>query len=212
MSFFLAYLEMRSSTSFFLMASLSSPASSYEERLGRMPGVQRITNWKNDNLFGRRLCVFPPKNLPLSTRGLSTLIKNKRKFSSYIRKFRGIGCTVILYMTNDLLTYGENICAFPHICIRKPFLVYDFAPDPICISLYMKKILFSFLSVYLNQNLDQLWFFYVERRQKKFSSFTWVFFACGAFLVGHRTPGHIALRYLSKKGYDELYENLMSYE
>ncbi len=31
--------------------------------------------------------------------------------------------------------------------IRKPFLIYDFAPDPIWISLYMRKILFSFLSV-----------------------------------------------------------------
>jgi hypothetical protein len=31
-------------------------------------------------------------------------------------------------MTNDLLIYGENICAFPHI--RKPFLIYDLAPDP----------------------------------------------------------------------------------
>jgi hypothetical protein len=29
-------------------------------------------------------------------------------------------------MTNDLLIYGENICAFPH---RKPFLIYDFAPE-----------------------------------------------------------------------------------
>ncbi len=32
--------------------------------------------------------------------------------------------------------------------IRKPFRIYDFAPDPILwISLYMRKILFSFLSV-----------------------------------------------------------------
>ncbi len=31
--------------------------------------------------------------------------------------------------------------------IRKPFLIYDFAHDPIWISLYMRKILFSFLSV-----------------------------------------------------------------
>ncbi len=30
----------------------------------------------------------------------------------------------------------------------KPFLIYDFAPDPIRISLYMSKILFSFLSVH----------------------------------------------------------------
>ncbi len=31
--------------------------------------------------------------------------------------------------------------------IRKPFLIYDFAPDPIWISLHMRKILFPFLSV-----------------------------------------------------------------
>jgi hypothetical protein len=44
----------------------------------------------------------------------ATLIKKKRKFSSYIRKFRGIRCKVI-YDYNDLLIYGKNICAFPHI-------------------------------------------------------------------------------------------------
>ncbi len=32
--------------------------------------------------------------------------------------------------------------------IRKPFLIYDFAPDPIWTSLYMRKIFFSFLSVW----------------------------------------------------------------
>ncbi len=32
--------------------------------------------------------------------------------------------------------------------IRKPFLIYDFAPDPFWISLYMKKNLFSFLTVH----------------------------------------------------------------
>ena len=46
---------------------------------------------------------------------ISTLIKKKRKFSSYIRKFRGIGCNAKSYMTYDLLINGENICAFPHI-------------------------------------------------------------------------------------------------
>ena len=49
------------------------------------------------------------------------------------------------YMTNGLLIY---ICVFPHILIRKPFLIYDFAPDPIWISIYIRKVLFSFLSVY----------------------------------------------------------------
>jgi len=51
-------------------------------------------------------------------------------------------------MTNDLLMDGEDICAFSS-CIKKPFLIYDFAPDPIWISLYMRKIFFSFLSVYV---------------------------------------------------------------
>jgi hypothetical protein len=42
---------------------------------------------------------------------LYTLIKKKRKFSSYTRD----RVQSHSYMTNDLLTYGENICAFPHI-------------------------------------------------------------------------------------------------
>ncbi len=32
--------------------------------------------------------------------------------------------------------------------IRKPFLIYDFPTDPIWTSLYMRKISFSFISVY----------------------------------------------------------------
>jgi hypothetical protein len=35
----------------------------------------------------------------------------------------------------------------PSSYIKKPFLIYDFETDPIWISLYMRKILFSFLSV-----------------------------------------------------------------
>ncbi len=31
--------------------------------------------------------------------------------------------------------------------LRRPLVIYDFAPDPIWISFYVKKILFSFLSV-----------------------------------------------------------------
>ncbi len=44
-----------------------------------------------------------------------TLIEKKRKFSSYIWKFRVIGCKA---MTNSLL-YVVKICAFPHI-LRSP--------------------------------------------------------------------------------------------
>jgi hypothetical protein len=43
----------------------------------------------------------------------ATLIKNKKKFSSYIRQSVGSGAKS--YMTNDLLIYGENICTFPQI-------------------------------------------------------------------------------------------------
>ncbi len=39
------------------------------------------------------------------------LIKKKIKFSPYISEGSGAKS----YMTNDLLIYGENICAFPHI-------------------------------------------------------------------------------------------------
>ncbi len=42
-----------------------------------------------------------------------TQIKKKRKFSSYVRKFRGIRCKVIY--DYDFLIYGDNICAFPQI-------------------------------------------------------------------------------------------------
>ncbi len=41
---------------------------------------------------------------------------------------------------------GKNLRISSYI--RKPFLIYDFAPAPIWISLYMRKVLFSFLSVY----------------------------------------------------------------
>ncbi len=34
-------------------------------------------------------------------------------------------------------------------CNRKPFLIYDFATDPIWISLFMRKMLVSFLSVWV---------------------------------------------------------------
>ncbi len=74
-----------------------------------------------------------------------TLIKKKMKFSSYIRKFRGIGCKVIYAWLTNPHIWWKYLCISSYI--RKPFLIYDFAPDPIWISLYMMKILFSFLSV-----------------------------------------------------------------
>ncbi len=50
-----------------------------------------------------------------------------------------------IWLTNSsyMITF---LCIFSYI--RKPLLMYDFAPDPIWISLRMRKILFTFLSVY----------------------------------------------------------------
>jgi hypothetical protein len=72
------------------------------------------------------------------------LIKKKIKFSSYIGKFRmeqlqsHIWPTASLYMGKYL-----RISSY----IRKPFLIYDFATAPLWISLYMRKLLSSFLLV-----------------------------------------------------------------
>ncbi len=46
--------------------------------------------------------------------------------------------------------------------IRKPFLMYDFAPDPLWISLYIRKILFSFLSVYLIGEMTDCWVLVID--------------------------------------------------
>jgi hypothetical protein len=46
-------------------------------------------------------------------------------------------------VTNVLLIYGEIFAHFPSY-IRKALLIYDFASDPIRISLYMRKIFVTF--------------------------------------------------------------------
>ncbi len=57
------------------------------------------------------------------------------------------GSVAKLYMTNGLPIYG--MVKYLHISsyIRKPCLIYDFATNPIWISLHLRKISFSFLSV-----------------------------------------------------------------
>jgi hypothetical protein len=37
--------------------------------------------------------------------------------------------------------------------MRRPLVIYDFATDPFCISLYMRKILFSFSSVWTEEEI-----------------------------------------------------------
>ncbi len=75
-----------------------------------------------------------------------TLIKKNKKFFSYIRKSRRERLQSHIWiwlMASSYMTKYLCISSF----IRKPFLIYDFATAPIWISLYMRKILFSFLSV-----------------------------------------------------------------
>ncbi len=56
------------------------------------------------------------------------------------------GAVAKSYMINGLLIYGEKYFRISSY-IRKPFLIFDFATAPLWISLYKRKILFSFLSV-----------------------------------------------------------------
>ncbi len=82
-------------------------------------------------------------NPPCQRSHLFLLIKNKIKFSSYIRKFRGIGCKVI-YDKRPPHIWWKYLCISSYI--RKPFLIYDFAPDPIWISLSFFLVRLSQLS------------------------------------------------------------------
>jgi hypothetical protein len=72
----------------------------------------------------------------------TTPIKKKIKFSSYIRKFRVEqlqshiwGRAGFLYMRKC-----ENISPY----MKRPLVIYDFATAPFWITLYMRKIWFSF--------------------------------------------------------------------
>ncbi len=67
--------------------------------------------------------------------------KKEKKISSYIRKFRGIGCKVI-YDKWPTHIWWKYLCISSYI--GNPFLIYDFAPDPIWISLYRRKFCFLF--------------------------------------------------------------------
>jgi hypothetical protein len=67
--------------------------------------------------------------MDIAVKVMNALIKKKRKFSSYIRKFKGIGCKV-----QRLTTSSYMVIIFVHFLIysiMKPFLIYAFAPYPI---------------------------------------------------------------------------------
>ncbi len=52
------------------------------------------------------------------------------------------------YMRKGFLIYEEMRKYFPIYCMRRPLVICDFATAPFWISLYMRKIWFSFLSVH----------------------------------------------------------------
>ncbi len=82
--------------------------------------------------------------LPLDSVEIA-LIKKKIKFSSYIGKFRSEQLQSHIWLTaSSYMGKYLRISSY----IREPFLIYDFATPPLWISLYMRKIWFSFLSVW----------------------------------------------------------------
>ncbi len=75
-----------------------------------------------------------------------TLIKKKKKFSSHIRKSRWDQLQSHIWGLPN--TWG-NAQIFNHKWGgRWSIVIYDFAIDPFWISFYMRKMWFSFLSVY----------------------------------------------------------------
>ncbi len=87
---------------------------------------------------------------------ICTLIKKKIKLSWYVRKFRGIGCKVI-YDYRPPHIWWKYLCITSYI--RKPFFIYDFAPDPMHLNfpIHEENFVFFFISVpVLNCNPSQL--------------------------------------------------------
>ncbi len=76
---------------------------------------------------------------------IPALIKNKIKFSAYIKK-----CRRDRFQSHIWLKASSYIVKYLRISsyIRKPILIYEFTTDTIWISVYMRKVPFSFLSVY----------------------------------------------------------------
>ena len=90
--------------------------------------------------------------------GTCTDKKEKKIFLIY--KEIPNGAVAKSYMTNGLL----NMTIYLRISsyIRKPFLIYDFATAPFCISLYLRNIWFSILSVHTRRSVLQLYIIYIN--------------------------------------------------
>jgi hypothetical protein len=75
------------------------------------------------------------------------------KFSSYIHKFRGIGCKSS--MTNGLLKYGEKKCAFPNK-LGSPSLYMICTRSLLNFLIYEENLVFFFISVETNICLREI--------------------------------------------------------
>ncbi len=75
---------------------------------------------------------------------ICALVKKKIKFSLIYKEIQS-GAVANSYMRKGLPSIWGNAQIFPHIVyIRRPLVIYDFATSPFWISLYMRKIWFSF--------------------------------------------------------------------
>ncbi len=88
----------------------------------------------------------------------------KMEFSSHIRNIRRDRVQSHIWLTaSSIMTKYLRTSSY----IRKPFLIYDFAPDPFWISLYCMwgKIFFYFLSVLRSSTCKAFFadFFYLYR-------------------------------------------------
>ncbi len=81
-----------------------------------------------------------------------TLIKKKIKCSSYIRKFRMEQLQSYIWLTaSSYIEKSLRISSY----IRKPFLIYAFATAPLWVSIFMRKISFSFKLAYASWDVGE---------------------------------------------------------
>ncbi len=130
-------------------------------RIGRpIVGIYKLLTdtwmWKlglrSRNSFSGNIFLTPPPphhHFPATSphHMKPTLIEKKIKFSSYRRNFRAE--QLQSQYVEGLPNIWGNAQMYPHICMRRPLVIYSFATAPFWISLNtMRKIWFSFLSVY----------------------------------------------------------------
>ncbi len=105
--------------------------------------------WSN----ARRKCCWGCYRPLLGSAAQPAIKEEKIEFTSLIRfrAHKDIQKGSVAKLENHIwLTASSSLVKYLRISsyIRKPFLMYDFATDPIWISLLMRKISFSFLSVW----------------------------------------------------------------